>query len=618
MGESSSLRRYFSHRAPVVWALAAIVIGAGVWLAMKLRRDTYDAAPPAVAGRTFQPPTGYVGSKACAECHSEIAESYAQTHSMSRSAAAIAEATKVEEHSQPSFASPDGRVYRIEEREGSVFHHETMFDRVGEPIYDQAEEITCVIGSGRRGRGYLVNREGQLFQSPISWYAQAHAFGLSPGYAPGNHQRFDRKMVFECLVCHVGRTAIEDRGLNRFGDPPFLEAGIGCERCHGPGEEHVRRHSSGELAGDDPIVNPAHLDPWRRDSVCYQCHLRAEMIFPRKGADYFDYIPGKRFDDVWVAFAEDVSRGEVTGVVPQFRSSTCYLASQGKLGCISCHDPHSRPAVEERPAYYRRQCLKCHGENDCAAPLVERQAPPASGSCIHCHMPPLPTHDVPHTALVDHRILRDPKNEPQVAKSDSGDLSLILFLEEGTSLPKKEETRAQGLALAMKAAATNQLELAQDSLELLATAYGDSENIASREDDPGSLANIGIAQVITGHSNEALATWERALALEPNHEITLHSLTAYYSTEADPRPGIPFARRLVEINPHVAEHHWLLATLLDGSGRLEEAIPAAEKAIQLDPTALKVRGWLIQAYVRSNRTGEALQQRDILQRFQRP
>src|SRR3712207_8836821 len=32
------------------------------------------------------------------------------------------------------------------------------------------------------------------------------------------------------------------------------------------------------------------------------------------------------------------------------------------LGCISCHDPHRLPDLEERVPYFRERCLNCHSE----------------------------------------------------------------------------------------------------------------------------------------------------------------------------------------------------------------------------------------------------------------
>jgi predicted CXXCH cytochrome family protein len=611
MNDHSSPRRHL-----LLSGVAALVLAALGALAWNLASDREDAAPErVVAARTptSGKATGYVGSAACAECHAEIASTYLKTHSMSRSTTTLEDALVLEDYDRGTFATPDGRVYRVEKTGDDVFHHEIMFDRIGEPIYDQAVRIAHVLGSGRRGRAYIIERGGQLFQSPISWYAQSQSFGLSPGYQPGNHSRFDRKLHDECLFCHVGRTAIEDRGVNRFSQPPFHEGAIGCERCHGPGEAHVRFQKSGSAAKEDDIINPVRLDSWRRDSVCYQCHLRAEQVVLRQGQSQYDFRPGMKYEDVWIAYVEDATQGEVTGVVTQFHASACYRGSQGKLGCVTCHDPHSRPAPDEAPGYYRQRCLQCHESQDCAAPVERRESPPASGSCIYCHMPPTSTKGIPHTALTDHRILRDPGSHSQRGQQSSG--GGVLFAENSSSTPAKELRRVEGLLLASRAAAANDVQLGEQALKTLGlTTKMDIAALYSME-DAGTLARMGIVLALTGRTPDAIETWEQALKLEPNHEASLRSLTVCCIAENDVNRGLIHAERLTKANPHVAEHHWLRVLLLDRAGRVQEAIDSAEQAVALDPTAVPSRRWLVEAYQRIGQTEKALEHQDVLQRM---
>ena len=38
------------------------------------------------------------------------------------------------------------------------------------------------IGSGRRGRTWLFQREGYWYEMPINWYAKQHIWDMTPGY----------------------------------------------------------------------------------------------------------------------------------------------------------------------------------------------------------------------------------------------------------------------------------------------------------------------------------------------------------------------------------------------------------------------------------------------------
>ena len=86
---------------------------------------------------------------------------------------------------------------------------------------------------GTRGYAFLVEREGNLFQSPIAWYSQGRKWDLAPDYRVHNWH-FNRLITPGCLFCHTNRFDQAGR------EPVFHGLTIGCERCHGPGELHVR------------------------------------------------------------------------------------------------------------------------------------------------------------------------------------------------------------------------------------------------------------------------------------------------------------------------------------------------------------------------------------------
>src|SRR5262249_9486356 len=80
----------------------------------------------------------------------------------------------------------------------------------------------------------------------------------------------------------------------------------------------------------------------------------------------------------------------------------------GRLGCVSCHDPHRLPPPEERVTFYRGRCLACHGEASCRLGPDARRAAAPGDSCIDCHMPRGDSSNIAHLAVTDHRVVRDP------------------------------------------------------------------------------------------------------------------------------------------------------------------------------------------------------------------
>ena len=257
-------------------------------------------------------------------------------------------------------------MFTIERRGGREIHRETFLD--GTKVLAQVEgEVAYAVGSGAHSISYLVEHDGRLFQSPITWYTQKQKWDLSPGYEKGS-VHFDRPIDHDCLFCHSNRYEPVELTANRYKEPVFLGHAIGCERCHGPGELHAQRQ---EISGgrDLTIVNPRHLDPVLRGNVCEQCHLLGDRRVYRLGRDPTDYRPGLPLTEFFVDYGSMTGEGQkLVGQVQQMKASRCFRASQGHLGCVSCHDPHEVPDPAEKIAYFRAKCLACHGDHGCIAP----------------------------------------------------------------------------------------------------------------------------------------------------------------------------------------------------------------------------------------------------------
>ena len=355
-------------------------------------RDIYADTP----FENARPGIAYVGDAACIRCHREIALVY-RSHPMGRSLAPVGGAGE----GPPTTAATGlpfeyrGLHYTVERRDGRTFHKATRRDAAGSVLTETEAEVHFALGSGTRGTSYLIERDGFLFQSPITWFAQKGRWDISPGYGEMSERpNFERIIEPECLFCHTNQLRPVAEALNRYEPPIFEGHAIGCERCHGPGELHVK---GGGLSTepDLTIVNPAKLAPALRDSVCQQCHLQGLFRFPRAGRDFFDFRPGlplHRFLAVFVQKNGNQDKLEVAGQVEQLESSRCFRGSQGQLGCISCHDPHRLPAPSIKAAYFRERCLECHEKKGCAHG-TGRAASPGAWRGLH---------RVPHAALEHH------------------------------------------------------------------------------------------------------------------------------------------------------------------------------------------------------------------------
>ncbi|MBI5758341.1 MAG: hypothetical protein HZA46_07480 [Planctomycetales bacterium] len=511
-----------------------------------------------------------------------------------------------------SFSHTPHREYRVERTTDAVLHYEIGRDAEG-VIYDQAVPVKYAMGSGKRGRSYVIDREGLLFMSPISWYTQGQRWDLSPMYATAGHLRFERRVASRCVVCHVGRAAPVPSDRDRFLEPPFVELSIGCERCHGPGEQHVARHREArEVSAPDPIINPLRLDPERRDSVCNQCHLQGADEVLRYGRTDFDFRPGMHLAEVWTVFlgSQDTQSTKSTVAVSQVEqmlSSRCAQASGGRLGCISCHDPHSIPAESERPAFYRERCLRCHGDDDCRE-SIEKRRDTESDSCIQCHMPRLAASDVPHTTQTDHRIRKHSASDNVTPPTPSTN-SQRWFGQGEVALSPIEDRRARGLLLAHQAEHNSNPTVAASAVELLRGV------LLINPDDVTVLDALAISEFVTGDRANAERHWRGVLTRDSRNETAMQSLAMLTRQTGNLTEAGERLAQLIQINPWSANYQAQYAQVCETQGRTEAAVKAALRGVELDPSRSFAHDWLASALARKGDRQRSQHHRRTAQRL---
>src|SRR5262245_59480160 len=123
--------------------------------------------------RNVRPEVAYVGDETCADCHPREAQTY-RRHPMGRSLAPVESAEAIERYdvAAGNLFDSQGFRYTVRRTDTQVFHQEEVLDSQGRAVAAVEAEVRYVVGSGRRGRSYLINHDGRLFQSPVSWYSQ--------------------------------------------------------------------------------------------------------------------------------------------------------------------------------------------------------------------------------------------------------------------------------------------------------------------------------------------------------------------------------------------------------------------------------------------------------------
>lgn len=367
--------------------------------------------------RNTNPDARYVGSDACRACHESHEASFHRT-GMGRS---MAEVDLAREPPDGTFDHPlSKRRYQVQRRDEQLWHRELLLTDGADEILLCEFPLKYVVGSGRHSLTYLVEADGFLVESPVTWYASRQAWGMSPGYDRPEHSGFERAVGEGCLICHAGQAEAIGGSLHRMR---VTEAVIGCERCHGPGSLHVERHRAVEAAGtstpkaiDFTIVNPKHLSRELAEAICQQCHLRTSATVITRGRKPEDYRPGLPLQDFRQDYRLEATDAPMTvvGHVEQMHLSRCFQATDS-LTCLTCHDPHNEPRAVERDQHYQSICLTCHQVETCKVDPRRREQDSPQNTCIHCHMPRSPT-EIPHLAFTHHRIAVHDK--PPTAETD--------------------------------------------------------------------------------------------------------------------------------------------------------------------------------------------------------
>ena len=447
-----------------------------------------------------------------------------------------------------------GSVITISERDGRMIH--TLSERGLDAEYPVAYQV----GSGKLGYTYMVRIGDYLLESPVSWY-RPHGWDVSPGYESKKLLDFDRVMESTCLFCHTDRAVFTDADGRRVSGDPLTP--IGCDRCHGPVDEHVRHPSAKN------IINPAKLPVEQRNSVCEQCHLEGEIRVLNPGKRWLDFHAGDLFENTAATYLLTNS-GVVHAVnqVEQLGQSKCAQGSGGKLWCATCHDPHQQTL--DRGQQVRDICVSCH------ASLSKTAHPVAPAECVSCHMPRLTPNDIAHTASTDHRILRRPA--PPLANPDNADVGLRVWREPPMPF------RARDLALATNLVALKNPALRDEGVLLL-------EELPRQavENDPETLFALAGLATIAHRPDQALALSRAAAEKDPGSALAAYRLAIALQKSGDAGGCEKELLRATDIDPSLQEAWMALTLLYDEQRRDADLIATMDRYLRWNPQNIMFR-----------------------------
>ena len=315
----------------------------------------------------------YVGSRACEKCHAEIYARWKKTP--------MANVVR-DPNEHPDAIIPDlatNTLTKFTKNQvalvyGSIWK-QRYFTKIGDDYFPEPAQWDVL---NRKWRPYFVAKG-------TDWW--------EPFYPPDNLQRPTGPT---CDGCHSVDYNIHTKQV--------AEWNVGCERCHGPGSEHVEHPGSGN------ILDPARMDYVAATDTCIQCHSQGRPRTNPIEGKYYDwpvgFQVGLRLQDYWTL--EDYTQGQTS--FTHFADGTAHKnRMQGNdfvqsvmyrrgVTCASCHDVHGTENYAQLRKPADQLCLDCHGpmsQNGPRTATLEEHTHHKTGSpgsqCVACHMPQIET-----------------------------------------------------------------------------------------------------------------------------------------------------------------------------------------------------------------------------------
>lgn len=359
--------------------------------------ESVPAPSPESMAHTAAIQDGYAGAAACAECHAEETAAWESSRHNAIFRPGAAPAWKT---SPPPAYSSEELVVAPLAGGGSL--------QVQKGGAMGTFPIDGVIG-GKRMESYVTRlKDGAWLLLPLSYQVEGRSFvpysegtcgiELLYGTKEGNWQSFERVWNHRCLECHTTGGSIGFDVSSQEYDTTYVDAGAGCEACHGPGAEHAKAARAGDVTAG-AMVNPGDLPAAGSIEICASCHALSLPFESRWGGNR-PYRPGDDWSQAYLPLLRPSEQGSFARLthadhtpaagVMEYQGlvqSLCYL--EGNARCTTCHNPHGGGENLLKAATSGGAlCADCHAEEVAAGEAHTHHVAGRPGSdCIDCHMP---------------------------------------------------------------------------------------------------------------------------------------------------------------------------------------------------------------------------------------
>ncbi|QWV99634.1 hypothetical protein KP005_10295 [Geomonas nitrogeniifigens] len=340
----------------------------------------------------------FAGSEACKKCHTEEYNSWKETfHS------------KIVQTRRAGILKDAVAKWRTDGKNAGP----SVSNATGNPA--KMDDVQYVVGSRWKQRFLVKNEQTGNLQFLNKQFNRLT--GQWENY--GNKNDWDTN----CVTCHTTgyRILDVDEATGKTLKSEFIELGVGCESCHGPGMKHLKAVKRDKKS---TIFNPANFTVKEQSRVCGYCHVRSEnQLYKTSQGTNREDLPAPNLGDSFTASDDWTNwypdKVVIPGVQPDqpfnkeyggdlkglfnnddfakangiyeeamyhaeyqgFLQSNHYKS--GMLSCITCHAPHAGKGRLRKVA--RDACHKCHDASYTAEKYMPNTGKSADNYYIRSH-----------------------------------------------------------------------------------------------------------------------------------------------------------------------------------------------------------------------------------------
>jgi tetratricopeptide (TPR) repeat protein len=152
--------------------------------------------------------------------------------------------------------------------------------------------------------------------------------------------------------------------------------------------------------------------------------------------------------------------------------------------------------------------------------------------------------------------------------------------------------------------------LCDGSARRIADATAEFDLILKKYPDTPQLHYLDGLVLLTSDPDRAVEQFKAELAISPRHVEAIYSIAREYDKRSDCAAALPFAKRVVDVNPNFAPGHALWGKcLVDTGSDVPQGLGEIEASVKMSPDNPQNHYLLAMAYAKAGRSADAARER---------